>query len=70
MRLSARNQWPGTVQSIKNGAVMAEVVVQLRGGEEVTSAITLQSVKSLGLAKGSAVTVLVKATEVMLGVDD
>ena len=70
MRISARNQWIGTVQSVKNGAVMAEVVVQLRGGEEVTAAITLQSVKQLGLAKGSPVTVLVKSTEVMLAVDD
>jgi molybdate transport system regulatory protein len=70
MRISARNQWPGTVQSVKGGEVMAEVVVQLRGGEEVIAAITLQSVQRLGLAKGSPVSVLVKSTEVMLAVED
>jgi molybdate transport system regulatory protein len=70
MRISARNQWPGTVRSVKQGAVMAEVVVQLRGGEEVTAAITSQSARALGLAEGAPVIVLVKSTEVMLAVDD
>jgi molybdate transport system regulatory protein len=70
MRISARNQWPGTVKSVKHGEVMAEVIVQLRGGEEVTAAITFQSVRKLGLAEGSAVLVLVKSTEVMLAVED
>jgi molybdate transport system regulatory protein len=70
MRISARNQWPGAVRSVKHGAVMAEVVVQLRGGEEVTAAITSQSARALGLAEGAPVIVLVKSTEVMLAVDD
>ena len=69
MKLSARNQLPGTVQSITLGAVMAEVVVKLDGGQEVTSAITVNSVRSLGLQKGSRVYVVIKATEAMLGVD-
>jgi molybdate transport system regulatory protein len=70
MRISARNQWPGTVLSVKEGEVVAEVIVRLRGGEEVTAAITRDSVRRLGLAEGAPVTVLVKSTEVMLGVDD
>ncbi|HQY90076.1 MAG: TOBE domain-containing protein [Caldilineaceae bacterium] len=69
MKLSARNQLPGTVQSITLGAVMAEVVVKLDGGEELTSAITANSVRSLGIQEGGRVYVVVKATEVMLGVD-
>lgn len=69
MKLSARNQLPGTVQSITLGAVMAEVVVKLDGGQEITSAITVNSVRSLGIQEGSHVYVVVKATEVMLGVD-
>ncbi len=69
MKLSARNQLPGTVQSVKLGAVMAEVVVKLDGGEELTSAITVNSVQNLGIQEGSRVYVVVKATEVMLGVD-
>ena len=69
MKLSARNQLPGTVQSVKLGAVMAEVVVKLDGGEELTSAITVNSVQNLSIQEGSRVYVVVKATEVMLGVD-
>ena len=69
MKMSTRNQMPGTVQSVKLGAVMAEVVVKLDGGEELTSAITVNSVQNLGIQEGSRVYVVVKATEVMLGVD-
>lgn len=53
MPLSARNQLVGTVKSIKLGAVMAEVVVQLDGGPEIVSAITATSVQNLGLKEGS-----------------
>jgi len=70
MPLSARNQLPGTVTSIKEGAVMAEVVVTLEGGLEVVSAITADSVRRLKLTTGSHVTVIVKATEVMLATND
>ncbi|MEO7913003.1 MAG: TOBE domain-containing protein [Roseiflexaceae bacterium] len=70
MQLSARNQLPGTVLTVKEGAVMAEVVVKLDGGPEVVSAITVGSVQGLKLAPGSKVTVVVKATEVMLATGD
>ena len=69
MTLSARNQLPGTVKSIKLGTVMAEVVVQLDGGAEIVSAITATSVRNLNLKEGSRVVAVVKATEVMLGTD-
>ena len=67
MRLSARNQLPGTVVSIDAGAVMATVVIRLQGGEEVVAAITKDSAEHLGLAEGDAVTAVIKATEVMVG---
>mgnify|MGYP003382737192 CR=1 FL=1 len=70
MKLSARNQLPGKVVSVKLGAVMAEVVVELDGGQRITSAITAGSVAALGLAEGTRVYAVVKATEVMLGVDE
>jgi molybdate transport system regulatory protein len=70
MKLSARNQLPGTVTAVKEGAVMAEVVVKLDGGPVVVSAITVGSVQRLKLAAGSKVTVVIKATEVMLATDD
>jgi molybdopterin-binding protein len=67
MRLSARNQLPGTVVSVDLGAVMATVVIRLEGGEEVVSAITKSSAETLGLATGDQVTAVIKATEVMIG---
>jgi molybdate transport system regulatory protein len=70
MQLSARNQLPGTVTSVTEGAVMAEVVVKLDGGPEVVSAITVGSVQGLKLAAGSKVTIVIKATEVMLATGD
>jgi molybdate transport system regulatory protein len=70
MQLSARNQLLGTVKAVKEGAVMAEVLVTLDGGPEVISAITVASVQRLKLAAGSKVTVIVKATEVMLATED
>ena len=70
MQLSARNQLLGTVTVVKEGAVMAEVSVKLDGGPEVVSAITVASVHRLKLAAGSKVTVVIKATEVMLATDD
>jgi molybdopterin-binding protein len=70
MKLSTRNQLPGTVQEVTLGSVMATVKVELRGGDVITSSITLEAAHDLALAPGLAVTVLVKSTEVMLGVDD
>ena len=66
MQLSARNQLPATVKSVKLGTIMSEVVVDI-GGHELVAAITRGSVESLGLAEGDEVTVVIKATEVMLG---
>ena len=69
MKLSTRNQLPGTVTAIHAGEVMASVKVSLAGGDVITAAITGEAVADLGLEPGSKVTVLVKATEVMLAVD-
>ena len=66
MEISARNQLPGTVKSVRLGTVMAEVVLELEGGGELVSAITRASAESLGLAAGQRVVAIVKATEVMV----
>ncbi len=66
MELSTRNQLKGTVKSVKTGTIMAEVVVDV-GGQEIVAAVTQGGVEHLGLSEGDAVTVLIKATEVMLG---
>ncbi len=67
MELSARNQLRGTVKSVKLGAVMAEVVVEVGGGNEITAVITKGSAERLGLKQGDQVTAIIKATEVLIG---
>jgi molybdopterin-binding protein len=65
MEISARNSLKGTVQSVKSDAVMAEVVVKVNPGE-VTAAITNSSRERLNIKEGDEVTVVIKATEVMI----
>jgi molybdopterin-binding protein len=69
MKVSARNQLAATVTSVKSDGIMAEVVVKLAGGDEMVAVITADSVQRLGLAPGSATTVIVKSTEVMLATE-
>jgi molybdopterin-binding protein len=66
MLLSARNQLKGQVTRVKSGAVMAEVEVKVKAGK-VVAAITDNSLKRLKLKTGDRVTVIIKATEVMIG---
>ena len=66
MKLSTRNQIRGEVTAVKLGGIMAEVTVDI-GGQTIVAAITRESAASLELAAGDNVTVLIKATEVMLG---
>jgi molybdopterin-binding protein len=63
--LSARNQFAGTVKSVRLGNVMAEVVVQV-GELEIVSAITRGSAESLQLKAGDAVKAVIKSTEVLI----
>jgi molybdopterin-binding protein len=65
MQISARNQLKGTVRSVKLGTIMSEVTVDV-GGREIVAAITRGSAEGLGLQEGSEVTVIIKATEVMI----
>jgi molybdopterin-binding protein len=67
MELSARNQLPATAKSLALGGIMAEVVLELDGGQELVAAITRGSAERLGLEPGQAVFAVVKATEVMIG---
>ncbi len=65
MELSARNQLKGKVKSLSLGTIMAEVTVDV-GGHDIVAAITRSSVERLALSEGDDVTVVIKATEVML----
>ena len=63
---SARNQLQAKVKSVKLGAVMAEVVVELADGQEIVSAITRTSAESLNLKEGDAIVAIIKSTDVMI----
>lgn len=69
MKISARNVLKGTVKKIVRGAVNAEVLIELLGGSELVSIITIASVDSLGLEEGKEVYAVVKASNVMVAVD-
>lgn len=69
MKLSARNTLKGTVKTIILGTVSAEVVIELPGGDQVTSVVTKDAVTSLGLTEGKAAYAIIKASNVLLGVD-
>jgi molybdopterin-binding protein len=69
MKLSARNILKGKVVTITPGAVNAEVTIQLLGGEQIVSIITMASVESLGLKVGGEAYAVIKASNVMIGVD-
>ncbi len=70
LQLSARNQLRGTVQSVKRGAVNAEVSLVLEGGAVITAVVTNQSVDTLGLVDGGTAVAVFKASSVILGVKD
>ena len=68
MSLSARNQLPGIVESVRLGEIMAHVVVKV-GENTIESVITRTSAEEQQLKKGDAVRVVVKSTEVMIQKD-
>lgn len=67
MNLSARNVWLGQVKSIDKGVVNSVVNIHLKGGDTISSVITDNSVKRLGLDAGKKVMAIVKASNVLLG---
>jgi molybdate transport system regulatory protein len=69
MALSARNQFAGKVVSVRNGAVMAEVVIDIGGGHQIVSLISTSSAKRLKLKKGSSAVAVIKATEVIISTE-
>lgn len=68
MKLSARNKLQGTVTAINRGEAIANVAVDV-AGQRLVSSITVEAVEDLGLAERSQVTVIVKASDVILAVD-
>jgi molybdopterin-binding protein len=69
MRISARNQINGTVVEVKKGATTSHVRVDIGGGQIVTSSITNEAVDDLGIKAKGDVTIVIKASDVMIAVD-
>ena len=70
MKLSARNVLKGKVVKVTKGAVNSVVVLEIAPGIQITSVVTGDAVTELGLAKGKDAYAIIKAPNVMLGVED
>jgi molybdate transport system regulatory protein len=66
MKMSARNHFAGTVTEVKKGQVMAQVTVDIGGGNKIMSAIFTDSAEDLALKKGDKVTAVIKSTDVIM----
>ena len=69
MEISARNVLKGKIKEIQYGQILAELVIELSGGSEITSLITNDSAEKLGLAVGKEVSAIIKSSNVMVGID-
>jgi molybdate transport system regulatory protein len=69
MKLSARNVLKGKVVQVQVGAVNAEVTIDIGKGVKVVSVVTKGSVESLGLKKGKPAYAIIKASNVLIGID-
>ena len=69
MKLSARNQFKGKIISIKEGSVNGIVKIDIGGGNVITSTISMDSIRELGLTVGKEAYAVIKATSVMVGTD-
>lgn len=70
MKISARNQFKGTVKEIETGAVNGIVKLDIGGGNVVSATISMAAIKELNLEVGKEAYAIVKATSVMVGIDD
>jgi molybdopterin-binding protein len=70
MKLSARNQLKGTIADVVKGATTSHIKIDIGGGVIVTASITNDAVDELKLTKGKPAIAVIKASDVMVGVDD
>ena len=68
MKISARNKLSSTVRGIRRGEAIANVELDV-AGQRLVASITVEAVEELGIAEGSQVTAVIKASDVMLATD-
>jgi molybdopterin-binding protein len=69
VKLSARNQLHGTISSIRKGEAIANVAVDV-AGQRLVASITVEAVEDLGLSEGTEVTAIIKASDVIIAMQD
>lgn len=69
MKLSARNQFPGTIKEVRKGATTTHVKIEVGVGVVFTASITNEAAEELDLKPGGKATAVVKASDVMVGVE-
>jgi molybdopterin-binding protein len=69
LKLSARNQFAGTVLEVRKGATTTHVRIEVAPGVVFTASITNESAEELGLAPGGRAVAVVKASDVMVGTE-
>jgi molybdopterin-binding protein len=69
MKLSARNQLPGRVTSVTHGEAIANIVLDV-AGQRIVASITVEAARELGLAEGSEVIAVIKASDVIVATRD
>ncbi|HEX4766433.1 MAG TPA: molybdopterin-binding protein [Lichenihabitans sp.] len=69
MKLSARNQIKGKLVEVTKGQTTAHIRIDIGGGVIVTASVTNEAVDELGLKPGQQATAVIKASDVMIGVD-
>ena len=70
MKLSARNQLKGTIVAIDEGAVNGIVKIDIGGGNVISATISMNAIRELELVVGKEAYAVIKATSVMVGIDD
>ncbi|WP_300410195.1 molybdopterin-binding protein [Lagierella sp.] len=70
MKLSARNQLKGKIVDIQEGAVNGIVKIDIGGGNTISSTISMNAIKELELEVGKTAYAVIKATSVMVGIDE
>lgn len=70
MKTSARNQFLGNVVALQRGAINDEVELELASGKHIVATVTHVSVERLGLHPGAQAFAMVKASSVILVIDD
>ena len=67
LNISARNKFQGSVDSIHQGEINSELIIDIGNGDKIASIITSNSIEGLGIKEGMQVSAIIKASDVMLG---